>query len=92
MPYDFDGADRSPPEVTGPTPDPKDLEVIVTLLQLAALELTPEPDMSFTFEDLLKQALVIGGSEVVLDSVDVQVVFPFLGFLKKLPGGRYSLK
>lgn len=94
MSYDFDGAtDRSPPVLPPmPPPNPRDLEVIVSLLTLAAIELTPEPGRTFTFEQLLAAAQDYGGSEIVLERRDVEIVVPFLKFLRKEPGRRFSLK
>ncbi len=69
-----------------------DLEAIVMLLELSAIELTPEADARFTFEQLLAGACDIGGDEIVLDERDVRIVMPFMGkILKKLPGGFLCL-
>ena len=91
MSYDFDGVeDRAPPPLPpGPPSDPKDLEVIVTMLMLAAIDLTPEPGTTFTSEQLLSSTQDCGCG---LDERDVRIVLPFLKFLKKERGGRFSLK
>lgn len=69
-----------------------DLEAIVMLLELSAIELTPEADTRFTFEQLLAGARDIGGDEIFLDERDVCIVMPFMGkILKKLPGGFLCL-
>jgi len=67
---------------------PTDLEAIVLLLELGAIELTPKADARFTFEQLLAEARRYGGDDIVLDERDVRIVMPFMGkILKKLPGG-----
>jgi len=69
-----------------------DLEAIVMLLELGAIELTPRANAPFTFEQLLVEARRYGGDEIVLDERDVRIVMPFMGkILKKLPGGFLCL-
>lgn len=69
-----------------------DLEAIVLLLELSAIDLTPEADTRFTFQQLLDNARNIGGDEIVLDERDVRIVMPFMGkVIKKLPGGFLCL-
>jgi hypothetical protein len=93
MSVDFDAyPDRSPPQVTSWVPQPTDLEVIVTMLEIAALNLTPDPSATFTFDDLLAEANRMGGSEIVFDARDVAIVVPGCKFLKPVPGGRYRLE
>jgi hypothetical protein len=94
MSYDFDGvSDRRPPHVPSmPPPDPRDLEIIVMLLTLAAIELTPEPCRTFTFDELMEASRIYGGDEIVLNPRDVRIVLPYARFLKKERGGRFSLK
>lgn len=93
MSYDFDNCiNRDPPIVTDYVGDPKDLEVIVTLLQLAAIFLTPNPGVTFTFEQLFSEAKDIGGNEISLDEKDVKIVLVNFPFFKKEKGGLYSLK
>lgn len=91
MTYDFDGViDRSPPQLPPmPPPNPRDLEVIMTMLALAAIELTPEPGRTFTFEQLMDAAHSCGCG---LLERDVRIVLPYVKFLKKHSGGRFSLK
>jgi hypothetical protein len=93
MSYDFDGlSDHSAPAVPSFIPEPHDLEQIVLLLELGAIQLTPEPDTAFTFEELLAEAREVGGEDFRLEEADVRIVLPLMKSLKKLPGGRYSLK
>jgi hypothetical protein len=92
MSYDFpEGADRSPPIVTSFVPQPHDLETIVLLLQLAAIELTTAPGAEFTFEQMLQTACSYGGDDLVVDERDVRIVIPHATFLKRR-GRLFSLK
>lgn len=70
---------------------PKDLEAIVTLLEVAALSLTPEPDATFTYRELLDEARELCGDEVDLEERDVKIVLEKASFLRKA-GGEYRLK
>ena len=67
-----------------------DLEAIVTLLELGAIELTPEPDARFTYDELLAEARSIGGDEITLDERDVKIVLPLMKSIKR-EGGLYRL-
>jgi hypothetical protein len=93
MAYDFDGLiDRGPPKVDAPTPHPTDLEAIVSLMTLAAIDLTPAPNTPFTFEQLFAAANDIGNPEIVLREVDVRIVLPYTRFLKKVSRNLYCLR
>lgn len=95
MSYDFETVtDRraAPATTTDYVPQPKDLEAIVTLLHLAAIELTPTPGAQFTIEELIATACDLGGDEMVIDAADVKIVLGKPGFLKKLSGGKFQLK
>lgn len=73
--------------------DGRDLEAIVTLLELAVIELTPDESATFTFDEMLAKAREIGGPEINLREGDVRIVAQFSGhLLEKLPGGRYRMK
>ncbi len=69
-------------------PQSNDLETIVTLMELAAINLTSEPGATFTFDQLLDQANVIGGGDIVIDRTDASIVLDKsvlgkLAFLRK---------
>jgi len=92
MSYDFGTAvDQSPPTPHIETADRRDLEAIVTLLELAAICLTTGPDSSFTKQQLLDEARRIGGDDIDLDENDVNIVLGKAGFLRKI-GGRLRMK
>lgn len=104
MPYDVDalknidiGDERFPYDAPGGArrknapSHPKDLEAIVTLLEVAALSLTPEPDAAFTYEELLGEAQNLCGDEVQIDEKDVKIVLEKASFLRK-GRGEYRLK
>lgn len=87
MSYDFDTAsDRSPPTPHYERSDRRDLEAIVTLLELAAICLTTGPDSAFTGKQLIDEARRIGGDDIALDESDVNIVLGKPGFLKKAAG------
>ena len=92
MPYDFESRrDRSAPAVATFSPQARDLEAIVTLLQLAAIELTPEAGTSFSVAELLDRAREIGGEELGIAEADIKIVLGKAGFLKKV-GAKLVLK
>jgi hypothetical protein len=92
MSYDLDLVPNgvSPAPIITPS-DPRDLEAIMILLELAAISLTEDPDSSFSMEQLLERAREIGGSAVRVDENDLKIVLGKAGFLKK-EGGRFLLK
>ena len=92
MSYDFETAtDRKPPKVADYVPQKHDLETVVILLQLAAIELTPTAGTEFTLEELLDTARSLSGDDVVIDETDVKIVLGKAGFLKKV-GANFRLK
>ncbi|HEY1692276.1 MAG TPA: hypothetical protein VGG39_08940 [Polyangiaceae bacterium] len=94
MSYDFETVTdrrKSPTAGADYVPQPKDLEAIVTLLHLAAIELTPEPGVQFTIEELIATARELGGDEIGIDPADVKVVLGKPGFLKKV-GTKFQMK
>jgi hypothetical protein len=95
MSYDFETVtDRrvNRPATTDYVAQPKDLEAIVTLLHLAAIELTPSTGTEFTTEQLLTKARELSGDEFEVDEKDVRIVLGKPGFLKRVSGGRFRLK
>jgi hypothetical protein len=84
MSYDFDGSDdRFPPRTTIPTAPPDDLDAIKTLLELAAIYLTPRPNTQFTFEQLLAEARTIGGDEFVIEEKLAREALDQITFLER---------
>lgn len=69
----------------------KDLGLIATLLEVAALSLTTEEGKIFTVDDLIREARDIGGSDAQFDENDVKIVLHKAGFVKKVAGG-YQLR
>ena len=93
MSYDSDeNSGYGPKRQNIPTANPRDLDVIVTLLELAALELTPERGATFTREELFHEARAYGGEELVLLETDLNIVLGMGGIVQKVPGGRYRMK
>lgn len=93
MSYDFDSVtDRHPPWASGYIAHPEDLEAIVTLLELAAIFLTPVPGATFTRSQLVAQAREIGGDDIPVKARDVTIVLDHVRFLKREGKDRFSLK
>jgi hypothetical protein len=69
-----------------------DLGVIVTLLEVAALSLTPKPGATFSFEQLVGEARELGGEHFDLNEKDVKNVLKKARFVKKTDKGQYLLK
>jgi hypothetical protein len=72
-------------------PSPKDLGVIITLLEVAALSLTSSPGATFTLEQLVREAREIGGEGVDFDERDVKIVLLKQNFIEKA-GKEFRLK
>lgn len=70
-----------------PTSDRSDLEAIVTLLELAAICLTPYPGAPFTKQQLIAKAREMGGDDIQLEEADIKIVLGKPGFLKKSTEG-----
>lgn len=68
----------------------RDLEAIVTLLEVAALSLTTTPGATFTIQQLIDEAIEIGGDDVSVR--DMRIVLKKANFLEKLAGGKVRLK
>jgi hypothetical protein len=62
----------------------KDLEAIVTLLEIAALSLTTMPGETFTLDRLIKEAREIGGDEIDLDERDIKIVLEKATFVQRV--------
>jgi hypothetical protein len=93
MSYDFDDStDRSPPPITDYVANPKDLETIVVMLQLAAIFLTPSAGTIFTIQQLLDQVRELGGDDLVIEEKDIMIVLPGCSFLRKEKNGSFSMK
>ena len=69
----------------------KDLEAIITLLEVAALSLTTEPEERFTLEELVREARAIGGDEIELDDRDIKIVMEKANFIENV-GGELRLR
>lgn len=92
MSYDFETTERGLSLPTFAPVDPKDLEALVMLLELAAIHLTKEPDTSFTEAEMIAEARNIAGDELVFDENDMRIVLGNVRFLKREGRGRYRIK
>lgn len=68
-----------------------DLEAITTLVELAAISLSHKPDDTFSEMEIYDAACNIGGKDISLDKVDVNLVLDKAAFLKR-EKQRYRLK
>lgn len=91
MSNDTDGS-TGVPIVSSYRPIPRDLETIVVLLELAAIDLTPLPGAVFTADQLLERAREWAGEDFELLDVDVRIVLNYQKFLKRLPGKKFCLR
>lgn len=86
MPYDLSAErfilrrDEKPRYVNEPSPA-RDLEALVTILEVAALNLTESPDSTFTREQLLEEARSIGGEGIFIDERDARIVLEKAAFI-----------
>jgi hypothetical protein len=69
----------------------RDLETILTILEVAAISLTNVAGATFTRERLIKEARSIGGDEIDLREEDIDIVLHKQSFLKK-SGKELSLR
>lgn len=69
-----------------PSPNPRDLEAIVTVLELAAVFLTTVPDQTFSEKQLIDKARELAGTDLQLREEDLKMVLGKSGFLKKTAG------
>lgn len=63
---------------------PRDLETILTVLEIAAMSLTKTPEATFTPAQLIKEAKEIGGDEVGVREDDIKIVLEKQGFLYRV--------
>jgi hypothetical protein len=94
MSYDAD--DYAPIQGAAPLPlpvaHPRDLEAIVTLLELAAIDLTPKPETEFTRDDLLARVRSIAGPDFELVDGDVAIVLKTWRGVRRVGADRYVLR
>ena len=99
MPYDADvsqerydvedGRRRRTHSVPAET---RDLEAIVTTLEVAAIFLTPTMGATFTRERLLEEAQKLNGDEIKLREEDFRIVLKKHGFIKSAGGGKLCIR
>ncbi|HEY8097439.1 MAG TPA: hypothetical protein VIE65_15275 [Methylobacter sp.] len=91
MSYDHQDGNVDPPHIDAPRIYPKDLESIVTYIELASIFLTNKPGAEFTVEQLISEIRKIGGDDAPADS-DVKIVLPFMKSLERVRGGRIRVQ
>lgn len=64
----------------------------MTLLELAAIYLTDGPEATFTEDEILDQAVALGGVEVPLDREDARIVLRASRFVARSRDGRLRLR
>lgn len=81
--------------LTTAEPGPRDLETLVTLLELAALELTPTKGAAFTRAELIDRAKEVGcfaaGEAPYIDH-DLAIVLDGAHFVRRMKGGTLCLR
>jgi competence protein ComGF len=71
--------------------DPRDLETIITMMEIAALSLTKVPGATFTRKELIAEAQRLAGKEIEIQEDDINIVLAKQGFLKRV-GKELSLR
>ncbi|HET7084424.1 MAG TPA: hypothetical protein VFI23_06615 [Rhizomicrobium sp.] len=71
---------------------PRDLETILTILEIAAMSLTTSPNATFSREQLIREAKKIGGDEIDLREDDINIVLAKQGFLKRVNARELRLR
>ncbi|WP_421997863.1 hypothetical protein [Reyranella sp.] len=91
MSYDFDVAEQRysyesgrRARETNKVISGRDLEAIITLLEVAALSLTTEEGATFSRERLVSEARDLGGPDVDLQDGDIDIVLKKQGFLVRV--------
>lgn len=70
----------------------RDLEAIVTTLEVAALLLSPQDGSTFTQAELIDKAHSLCGEKIGLQSEDVKIVLSKHSFLKPVGGGKLRIR
>ncbi len=91
MAYDVDVADERfavegghRKRVPNTVVEGRDLETIITMLEVAALSLTKQPGATFTEKDLIAAARAFAGRDIDIQEGDVKIVLQKQGFLKRV--------
>lgn len=86
------GLKNSPPVHSKPAVNSRDLEAIVSLLEIGALSLTPVAGREFTREELIAEAQKIAGPDFDLHEVDCDIVLTGMGYMLRKKSGKYSVR
>ena len=70
----------------------RDLEAIVTTLEVAALSLSPESDSTFTRDQLIAEAHNLCGDSVTLQDEDIKIVLKKHGFVRRAGKGKLCIR
>ena len=70
----------------------RDLEAIVTTLEVAALSLSPKDDSTFTQDQLIAEARSLCGDAIALQEEDIKIVLTKHNFIKKAGKGKLRIK
>jgi hypothetical protein len=60
----------------------KDLEALVTLLEVAALSLSDNPESTFSRDELIQEARLMAGTEFEIDERDARIVLEKATFVR----------
>lgn len=70
----------------------RDLETIVSLVEIAAIGLTTVSKRTFTRDELLREVRECAGSDMVLHDIDFDLVMPGMRWLKRERGTQWSIR
>ncbi len=76
---------RTPLHTSAPL-NPRDLEAIVTMLEVAGLTLTETPGQTFTREALFREANALIGPKVRIDESDMAIVLKGMKTFRNVGG------
>ena len=93
MAYDFEDTPGVPAAASERKDkvSPKDLEAIVTVMDIAALCLTTKAGDTFTFEEMFAEMNELGGPDLQFEERDVRTVLATYPMISK-QGTRLSLR
>lgn len=72
--------------------DGRDLETIVSLVEIAAICLTTVNKRTFSRDELLNEVRVCAGPDMVLHDIDFDLVMPGMRWLKHERGKQWSIR
>ena len=70
----------------------RDLETLVSLVEIAAIGLTTVNKRTFMRDELLREVRVCASPEMVLHDIDLDLAMPGMRWLKRERGKQWSIR